>query len=321
MRTKISLLIVYSLIAISPAVLSFNLDRQPADPEIEDTLQGVIDFHAHADPDSMARSVDVIDLARRAREAGMRGLVLKNHYTPTAGYAFLARKLVPGLEVFGGVVLNRSVGGINPAAVESMSAVKGAWGRVVWMPTFDAENHVRFFQENRPFVSVTEQGRLRPEVMEVLKIIAARNLVLETGHSSAAEALLLIGAARRAGIRHIVVTHAMMNPVNMSIQQQKEAAAEGAFLEHAFQGTLQGPSAAVPSMRGWKKITVAEYAAAIRATGAEHCILSSDLGQAGNPIHTEGMLRFIKALRQEGISEREINLMARRNPAQLLGLQ
>src|SRR3989442_7973875 len=103
-----------------------------------------------------------------------------------------------------------------------MSAVKGAWGRVVWMPTFDAENHVRFFQENRPFVSVTEQGRLRPEVMEVLKIIAARNLVLETGHSSAAEALLLIGAARQAGIKHVVVTHAMMNPVNRSEEHTSE---------------------------------------------------------------------------------------------------
>ncbi len=321
MRTNFRALVLFSLIAISPAALSFRVEPQTTGPEIRDTLQGVIDFHAHADPDSMARSVDVIELCRKAQAAGMRGLVLKNHYTPTAGYAFLARKLAPGLEVFGGVVLNRSVGGINPAGVESMSAVKGAWGRVVWMPTFDAENHVRFFKESRPFVSVTEQGRLRPEVMEVLKIIAAKNLALETGHLSAEEALLLIRAAREAGVRHIVVTHAMMNPVNMSIQQQKEAAAEGAFLEHAFQGTLQGPSAAVPSMRGWKKVSVQEYAAAIRATGAEHCILSSDLGQAGNPIHTEGMLRFIKALRQEGISDREIDLMARKNPARLLGLE
>jgi hypothetical protein len=283
-------------------------------------LRGVIDIHAHADPDSMARSIDVIDLARKAQGEGMRGLVIKNHFTPTAGYAFLARKLVPGIELFGGVVLNRSVGGINPAAVESMSTVKGGYGRVVWMPTFDAENQVRFFKENRPFVSVAERGRLRPEVTEVLKIIAQKNLALATGHSSPEEALLLVRAARDAGVRHMVITHAMLDPVDMSIERQKEAAAAGAFVEHAFQGTL-APLAAVSSMPNRNKVTIQQYTAAIKAVGAEHCILSSDLGQAGNPPHTDGLRSFILQLRAEGITDREIDLMARRNPSRLLGLQ
>src|ERR1044071_2387033 len=94
-------------------------------------LTGVIDIHAHCDPDSTPRSIDAIDLARLARERGMRGLVLKSHYEPTASLAYVARKVVPGLEVFGGIDLNRSVGGVNAAAVERMAAVKGGWGRVV----------------------------------------------------------------------------------------------------------------------------------------------------------------------------------------------
>src|SRR5258707_5216717 len=105
-------------------------------------LNGVIDIHVHSDPDSVPRSIDAIDLARLAKSRGMRALVLKNHYEPTASLAYVVRQEVPGIEVFGGIDLNRTVGGINPAAVERMTLVKGGWGRLVWMPTFDAENQV-----------------------------------------------------------------------------------------------------------------------------------------------------------------------------------
>ena len=98
----------------------------------------------------------------------MRGIVLKNHYDPTAGLAYLARKAAPGLEVFGGIDLNLSVGGMNPAAVEHMTQVAGGWGRIVWMSTFDAENQVRFSKENRPFVSVSRNGELLPETKAVI---------------------------------------------------------------------------------------------------------------------------------------------------------
>src|SRR5579872_4930408 len=156
------------------------------------SLNGVIDIHVHSDPDSMPRSIDAIDLAKLAKKRGMRGLVLKNHYEPTASLAYIVRKVVPGIEVFGGVDLNRSVGGINPAAVERMVMDKGGWGRVVWMPTFDAENQVRYSKENRPFVSVSRDGRLLPEVLEVIGLIARHRLMLETGHSSAQEGLMLV---------------------------------------------------------------------------------------------------------------------------------
>src|SRR6476646_3308299 len=128
------------------------------------SLSGVIDIHAHSGPDSTARSIDAIDLAKLAKARGMRGLVLKNHYESTAALAYIVRKEVPGIEVFGGIDLNLTVGGINPAAVERMTMMKGGWGRVVWMPTFDAENQVRDSKENRPFVPVAKNGELLPEV-------------------------------------------------------------------------------------------------------------------------------------------------------------
>src|SRR6202453_4344532 len=97
----------------------------------ENPLAGVIDIHAHCAPDSTPRSIDAIDLARLAKQRGMRGLVLKNHYQPTASLAYVVRKEVPGIEIFGGVDLNLSVGGMNPFAVEHMAANTGACGRRV----------------------------------------------------------------------------------------------------------------------------------------------------------------------------------------------
>src|SRR5947207_9634092 len=193
-------------------------------------LTGVIDIHAHSDPDSRPRSIDAIDLARLAKQRGMRGLVLKNHYESTAALAYVVRKEVPGIEIFGGIDLNLTVGGINPAAVERMTMMKGGWGRVVWMPTFDAENQVRDSKENRPFVSVAKNGDLLPDVKRVIAIVKQHNLTLETGHSSPAEGLMIVREARKQGVEHVVVTHATRPPVRMSVAQMQEAAKLGAMI-------------------------------------------------------------------------------------------
>ena len=118
-------------------------------------------MHAHGDPDGTARKVDVIELARVAKAAGMRAIVLKNHYEPTASLAYVVGEVVPGIEVFGGISLDLTVGGVNPAAVEWMTRVKGARGKVVWLPTFDSEAQVKLQNESRPFASVIHDGTMR----------------------------------------------------------------------------------------------------------------------------------------------------------------
>jgi Family of unknown function (DUF6282) len=274
-------------------------------------LQGVVDIHCHADPDSVPRSIDAVDLAKLAKQAGMRGLVLKNHYESTASLAYIVRKIVPGLEVFGGIDLNRSVGGINPAAIERMALVKGNYGRVVWLPTFDAENQVRYSKENRPFVSVTRNGELTPEVREVIALAVKHNLTLETGHSSAAECLLIVREAKRAGVKNVIVTHAAIAPIHMTTAQMKEAAGLGAWIEFVY-NALIGPN---------KEFSPADYAKAIREVGPAHCILSSDLGQAANPVHTEGLIAYYAAMEKAGLTHADIELMSRTNPAKAIGLQ
>jgi len=274
-------------------------------------LQGVVDIHCHADPDSVPRSIDAVDLAKLAKQAGMRGLVLKNHYESTASLAYIVRKIVPGLEVFGGIDLNRSVGGMNPAAIERMVLVKGNYGRVVWLPTFDAENQVRYSKENRPFVSVTRNGELTPEVREVIALAVKHNLTLETGHSSAAECLLIVREAKRAGVKNVIVTHAAIAPIHMTTAQMKEAAGLGAWIEFVY-NALIGPN---------KEFSPADYAKAIREVGPAHCILSSDLGQAANPVHTVGLIAYFAAMEKAGLAHADIELMSRTNPAKAIGLQ
>jgi len=173
-------------------------------------LKGAIDFHVHSSPDSIPRSIDADDLARLAKENGMRGLVLKNHYESTAALAYMVRKEVPGIEIFGGITQDLAVGGINLEAVKRMTMMKGGWGRVVWLPTNDAENHVKKAKGTGPFVRVSKDGRLLPEVLALIDFIAQHHqLVLETGHVSAEEGLMVIHEAHQHGVTHIVVTHAM----------------------------------------------------------------------------------------------------------------
>ncbi len=272
-------------------------------PAEAQTLDGVIDFHVHSDPDSVRRSIDAIDLARLAKSRGMRGLVLKNHWESTASVAFLVRKEVPGIEIFGGIVLNLAVGGLNPVAIERMTMVKGGWGKVVWMPTYDAENHIRDSKENRPSVPVARNGQLLPETKEVIAMVARHDLTLETGHSSPEEGLMILREGQHAGVQRMVVTHALTVPVRMSLDQMREAAKLGAYIELVY-----------------GRMNAAEYGRAIREIGAEHFILSTDLGQPNLPLHPDGMLAFFEAMRKEGISTADIEKMSKTNPAKALGL-
>ena len=295
--------ILVSAVAVVAVTLTVTAQRP---------LDGVIDIHVHAAPDSVERSIDSIDVAKLARDRGMRAIVLKSHYEPTATMAFIVRKEVPGIEVFGGIDLNLTVGGMNAAAVEHMTQVAGGFGRLVWMSTFDAENQVRYSKESRPFVRVSKDGQLVPEVKDVIAVIAKHpQLVLATGHVSPEEGLMLVREGKRQGVKHMVVTHAMMQPVLMNVSQMQDAAKEGAFIEFVS-GSIAG--------RGGPA-KVAAYADAINKVGAESCILASDLGQKGNALPPDGLAAFIAALRTRGMTDAQIDLIAKRNPARLLDLQ
>lgn len=321
MRRRWAVLFVLagSLLPITQ-VMSAEVRVFPPPPPLKSPIEGGIDFHVHSAPDVFGRNIDDTEVAQAAASQGMRAIVLKNHVTNTADRAALANKAVPGIEVFGGVVLNQALGGINPAAVEWMYRIAGGRGKVVWMPTFDADHHLKTFKEQGEGLKVAKGGKLLPETEEVLKVIARENLVLQTGHVSPEEVLLLIKRGKELGVKNMAITHAMADVPGLSMAQMKEAAAMGAYMELVFLNHLMGPHAHLGWMQHWKQISIADMAKAIKEVGAKHFILASDLGQTGNPIHPDGYKMLVGGLKKEGISQDDIDLMMKKNPAKLLGL-
>jgi hypothetical protein len=291
-------------------------------------LRGAIDIHSHVDPDGYGpgrngRGYDSLELARLANEAGMRGFVIKMHYDQSADDAYLVRELHPDLEVFGGIGTNFATGGLNAAAIRQMADVKGGWGRIVWMPTWDAKHYVEHNGNDRPFITVAKNGQLVPEAKALIAAIAEVNgktrssqgtMVVATGHNAPEEVLLIVKEARSLGLP-VVVTHPLLESVGMNIEQMKEAVEMGAYLEMVTAFTRQ-------------EATIAEYVEAIREIGPEHCIVSSDKGQGRGPeghdgptvSHTAGLAEAAQILRKNGFTEAELDLMFKTNPARLLGL-
>ena len=272
----------------------------------EVSLDGAIDLHVHAGPDSRPRSMNDVEAARLAQAAGLRAILLKNHFTMTADRAALAMAAVDGIEIFGGVVLNRAVGGINPEAVRQMATFSGGRGKVVWLPTFDAEHAITSAGGGGPFVSVLENGEPRPAVLEVFDLLAEHDLTLAMGHSSPEEVLRLIPEARQRGVERILVTHVFGQDATM--EQMRAMADAGAVLEIDWLAVFSGSR------------SIGEYHDAINELGESAFVMSSDLGQEGNPTHADGLRAYIRAMRDAGISTDAIDVMIRRNPARLLGL-
>jgi hypothetical protein len=272
-------------------------------------LSGIIDVHQHVGPAtqlSIARSLDAIETARIAKRHGMRAIVFKQHYLETASWAYLVSQMVPGIQLFGGIALNRSVGGLNPNAVEQVATFAGGFGRVVYFPTFESEH----YNPGSPIaVPIAKNGQLLPAVFDVLTVMAKYDMSMSTGHSSPQESLLLIKAAKEKGVKRIYVQHPMLDRVGMSVETQKEAAKMGALLEYVI-GEALGPAE-----------NFTHWAEGIRAVGPQNVIISTDLGQLGRPIHVDGYKAVLPRLKKFGFTQAEIDVMTKTNPARFIGLE
>ena len=295
------------LLVVAAGMAGFGAVGPAAGQDAEISLAGVVDLHFHTGPDSRPRSVDDIEASRLAAAAGLRAILLKNHFTMTADRAAIAMGQVDGLEIFGGLVLNRAVGGINPEAVRQMATFAGRRGKVVWLPTFDSEYAATSSGSAGPYVSILDDGEPLPAVLEVFELLAEHDLTLAMGHSAPGEVLRLIPEAKRLGVPRILVTHVFSQGATR--EQMRQMADEGTIMEIDWLAVYSGGR------------TIEDYVSAIRDLGAEAFFMSSDLGQAGNPVHADGLRSYIRAMLEAGITEEEIDIMARRNPARLLGLE
>jgi hypothetical protein len=296
-------------------------------------LKGAIDLHLHVDPDvSETQAVDTIDIAklRFARDQGIRGVVLKNKYGTTELLAYILRKEIPDIEIFGGIVLDFNAGGINLAKVEYMATkMRGRPGQMVWMPIFDSENEVRRSkQPNRPFVRVVQNGELVPEVRQLIGLVAKYQLTLATGHLSPEQGLMVLREAHRQGVRHMLVTHPMDAGVFMNEEQMREAIKLGAFLEFDFRNILTGriqlPLGLSPIAGGRVEM--------IRKLGPEHVVIdefwSKTHSRGGSGHYTDSyeyggpdeLAAWARAMNAQGFTNRDLDVMCKENPAKLLGL-
>ncbi|HEY9181632.1 MAG TPA: DUF6282 family protein [Gammaproteobacteria bacterium] len=285
-----------------------SVDQKLADP----ILVGAIDLHAHYGPDAYPRQWDAFEIAKLAQERGLRAIVLKNHFTETAGLAYLVRKYgAQDIEVFGAVTLDTPVGGVNPQAVRYMVDVTGGWGRIVWLPTHDSEHEVAYNKDDRRSVAVSQDGALLPDVLEVLDLVAEHELTLATGHVTPEETIMILEEARKRGITRSIVTHPLLDPqfTFMTVPQLRAATELGAIVEITA-GSLyrEGPG------RG-------RVLEALRALGPEDFFVASDSGLVGTPNHTDALVMAARVLRQNGFDENALDAMFKHNPARLLGLK
>ena len=274
----------------------------------EISLENVIDLHIHAAPDIRPRLMDDIELAREAAEAGMRAVLFKSHHTLTADRAAIAEKHAGGVRVFGGLVLNHAVGGLNPAAVEAALAL-GA--REIWMPTLDAANHRQAKGMGEGGITILDEtGAPMPAVLEILRLIAEQDVILGTGHLSVGEIQPLVRAARESGVKRVLITHPELPIVNMPVVIQEELAGPDLFFERCLVVTTPGEG----------DLPLSTIATAVRQVGPETTVMATDFGQAENPPPVEGMRRYIREMLDFGFNQHEIERMTRANPAGLLGI-
>lgn len=290
-----------------------------------EAIQGAYDLQIHVAPDVIERRIDDVDLAKEFLARGLKGFVLKSHYLPTAERAQVVTKCVPGIEAYGAIALNHSIGGLNPVAVE----IAGRSGnKIVWMPTVDAANETAgrldggneklpFWAKIQreiaaagitrpPMTVLNADGKISEDTRQCLELIAKHDMILATGHLGRHEIFPLVKKARSLGVNRIIITHAEFPSQNLTAEEQIALADLGAIIEHCFTTfyTNKAP---------WEAVF-----ANIRAVGVERTILSTDLGQKTNPPVAEGFALFAQKLLDAGFTKAEVHQMAATIPHGLI---
>ncbi|MDA8353932.1 MAG: DUF6282 family protein [Firmicutes bacterium] len=286
-------------------------------------LDGAIEMHVHSSPSIFPRRQSDWQLIEDVRRAKMAGVVLKAHEGQTYDRATLLREKHPDLHIYGGLVLNAFSGGLSPVVVD-VAIQMGA--KIIWMPTISAEQHQKYythrstgklFKSEKPLPHpfdgirvVNDEGRLWPEVYEILHLIAEKDIVLATGHLAPDEVTVLVREAKEVGVQKILIQHADLGIAKIPLDMQKELVRQGCILEKCYLAC--GPD--------FHDISLRFMADSIRALGADSCVLVTDYGQVHNPPPIQALGEFIQQLMDNGISEREVEKMVSLNPRELLNL-
>lgn len=278
-------------------------------------MKGLIDLHIHSAPDIRERKMNDLELMEAAVRLGARAIVIKSHFVSTQDRACLVNQIRKekypdsDFEMFGGIALNQSVGGINPKAVEAALKL-GA--KIVWLPTNTAANHLRK-NGKEGGVEVVRDGKVVPELKDVFELVKEYDAVLATGHISPEECFRVTEAARDASVEKIVITHPEFHIVGMSMEDRERIVKDyGVMLEIVYAQPIGG---------GIYKKNLPENVETIRRVGAEHIIVSTDSGQLQNPPWYESIQEYAQYLYDAGFSSQEIDRMMKENQARMLDIR
>ncbi len=291
----------------------------------DELLVNAIDMHCHCYPEFSLKSMKRMEDAewiRLAAQMGMRGAVLKSHFWPTTSNVYYLQKQIPeGFQLFSSITLNVNCGGLVPWAVEAAASL-GA--KVVWMPTWSSKNDQKLKSMSKMIkkfvpsledyefegLSVLDSQGLIPEAKKILQLAKDLDLVVFTGHLSAGEGVELARQAKEIGFQKLVFGHPDNPSIKASVEEMKEVARSGAYVEFCFLGTLPLLQRKHPR----------DMVNLIREVGADRCILTTDSFYDWVPPEPEIMRMGIATLLELGISEDEMRVMVQSNPATLLGL-
>lgn len=276
-------------------------------------MDGAIDTHIHSGPDAYhSRVYDEMEMAIQACQVGMKAVVFKCHSTPSARSACIVQKQIDQwskehnkkkLDVFGGAVLNYSVGGLNPEAVRVSHRIGG---KFVWLPNLDASFHHRVMGMPGGIEVLDENDKIVPNLNEILAIIAEGDMVLSLCHQSTKERFIIIDEAKKLGVKRIQICHPNQHTAKMTVEQMKIAAEKGAFI--SFFCADFGPM-----HWSWD-----EFAQATKIVGYDHLIMGTDCGHIEFPAPVEALRLLITGMLRRGVYEKDVEKMVKINPSALL---
>lgn len=295
----------------------------------KELIKGAVDMHLHSGPGLVPRGFDYVEIVRAAIDAGMRAMVVKDHHLPNGSLCQLVQKYFvnegENFNLYGGLAMGNPIGGVNPSMVEIALAYNT---KVFWMPVMSAaygrerlawlrEHHPEYrsgvptasksLEFDPPMSIIGSDGKLLPEVGTVCRLIAEGDAVLATGHISRRETELLLDEAVKQGVKKIVITHAEFFR-DFSMEEMRSFAKAGFYVEHIITTVYSG------------KMTYDRLYELVKNTGTDKAIISSDLGQVGRPLPSDGLLKFIEEMQLRGLSDEEIRRITGYNQKYLLGI-
>lgn len=300
-------------------------------------VKDAIDIHCHAHNGQQ----DALALAKHASKNGMRGLLFKS-IVGRQRPAEAVRKVQASLDEWcdqEGVIPITCWAGHMVAATFDPPTAQGVREQLddgvtaVWMPValhantisqvggrkvwWDPSADPRELTPPVPFEEALKVGhylldeaaRLKPEIRDIIHLVADRGAALFFGHSTHPEIFAMAEEVDKLGFKRAVVDHPFSPFIDLSVEQMQQLARVGVFLNFTYDEL--SPLLGVDPFRMYQ---------AIREVGVEHCTLSSDAGEPLFPNSVEAIRQIRAYMRAFGLTGDEIYRVSTVNPGVVVGL-